>query len=306
MRNPLARKPHELDVDIVESWLSGASVVVITGAGGSIGSEIARQLYQITPNIVLMDRSESALFNVYQDVPCEAVLCDATNRECVLDNLPEGCIVIHAAAYKHVPMIQNNVDEAVRNNFYGTRVVAECAKQRHAKTFILISTDKAVNPVSAMGATKLLAEQYIRQQRSTTDFCIVRFGNVIKSSGSVMEIWDKQRDAGDPITVTDPTMRRYFMSIEEAAAMTLNAGSICKGGETFILDMGPSVCIGELADWYAGTYGCEKEIIGTRPGERLLESLSADNEMVVKSEIEGIGVARTQWIKIDKPLEILH
>jgi len=202
-----------------------------------------------------------------------------------------GATVFHCAAHKHVPMMQNNVGEAVKNNFGGTKIVADACARWGVSTMVNVSTDKAVHPVSVMGNTKALAEAYVRQfgEETNTAFCSVRFGNVIGSSGSVLETWVNQRDRGLPITLTDPDMTRYFMSLEEAAGLVLQASTLARGGETFALDMGAPICMGGLArKFLRANPGTEMEVTGIRPGERRHESLTGDGERTVATSLPGV------------------
>jgi FlaA1/EpsC-like NDP-sugar epimerase len=254
----LGRAPVQLDEAIVGAEIR-SRVVLVTGAGGSIGSELCRQVCRFGPErLVLVERFENALFQIHRElaaafphVPIEpriADVCDARRMEQLMEAArPE--LVLHAAAHKHVPMMEWNPGEAVKNNVGGTRIVADLAHRCGVQRFVLISTDKAVNPTSVMGATKRVAELYLQAlaSRSKTKFVTVRFGNVLDSAGSVIPIFREQIAKGGPITVTHPDMQRYFMTIPEASQLVLQAGAMGEGGEIFILDMGEPVGIVDLA-----------------------------------------------------------
>ncbi|MBT8485613.1 MAG: polysaccharide biosynthesis protein [Phycisphaerae bacterium] len=297
--------------------------VLITGAGGSIGSELARIVADHGPeHLLLMDRSENALFEIDRqiarrqpDVERLPVLHDVvdaagTLRHCE-NHRPH--LIIHAAAHKHVPMMERHPAAAVDNNVFGTMAIADAADAVGAERFVMISTDKAVNPASMMGATKRLAELYVQElnQRSATACSMVRFGNVLGSTGSVMEIWRRQVADGGPVTVTDPRMQRYFMTIPEAAALVLEAAALvdpaAPGGEVFLLDMGDPVAIIDMARRFVRQLGLEPRLpgegdaaadagvmrivfSGTRPGEKLAEELAFDVECMQPTRHPEINV----------------
>jgi FlaA1/EpsC-like NDP-sugar epimerase len=296
----LGRRAVNLDTPELQRFLAGKSILV-TGAGGSIGSEICRQIMKFCPGrLALIDRAENALFEIDRElrhqwlgaqiVPLVADVCDVKRIAQVFDSQrPE--VVFHAAAHKHVPMMEANPGEAVKNNVFGTRVVADAALEFGVEAFVMVSTDKAVNPTSVMGATKRMAELYVQSLNGDssavsqrTRFVAVRFGNVLGSSGSVVPIFRKQIEAGGPVTVTHPKMKRYFMTIPEASQLVMQAGAIGQGGEIFILDMGEPVRILDLAHEMIRRAGLkvgediELRISGVRPGEKLYEELSCDNE----------------------------
>ena len=312
------RPPRPLDERLIRRRIEGR-VVLITGAGGSIGSELARRVCEFHPaKLVLVERGENALFEIdrelaatHPDQSRAAVLHDVTCPRRTLDVLNEHrpAVVFHAAAHKHVPMMEDHPAQAVENNLYGTRSVADAAHAAGVERFVMISTDKAVNPSSIMGASKRLAELYIQHlnRTSRTMFCMVRFGNVLGSACSVLPIWERQLAAGGPLTVTDPAMRRYFMTIPEAAGLVLQAGSLAgaeggegghEGGEVFLLDMGEPVRVLDLALRFLSLRGhgaAEAKIrfIGARPGEKLFEELAYVGEDMLPTVHGGIRIWRT-------------
>ena len=254
----LERDEVRLDMDIVEHYIRD-KVVLVTGAGGSIGSEICRQIMRVGPKqILLLGHGENSIYlinqelkNIYKDGPIIPIIADIRDKQ-QLDQIftqynPQ--VVFHAAAHKHVPLMEIQPMAAVLNNIYGTRNVADVAGRHGVERFVMISTDKAVNPTSVMGATKRVAEKVIISMNDTYDtkYITVRFGNVLGSRGSVIPLFKKQIEAGGPVTVTDPEMTRYFMTIPEASQLVLQAGAMGKGGEVFLLDMGEPVKIIDLA-----------------------------------------------------------
>jgi FlaA1/EpsC-like NDP-sugar epimerase len=296
----LPRKPVHLDLHDIEQVIKD-QVVLVTGAGGSIGSELCRTIARLGPaTLVLVDQAENSLFHAHwalvdafpqlQVVPCIADICDAERMDAVFGEY-RPAFVFHAAAHKHVPMMEWNPGEAVKNNVLGTRTVATLAADWHVAWFVMISTDKAVNPTSVMGVSKRVAELYIQAlgQHSVTRFMTVRFGNVLGSNGSVIPIFQRQIAAGGPVTVTHPEMKRYFMTISEACQLVLQAAALGKGGELFILDMGEPVKIVELARELIRLSGLspdqdvEIRFTGLRPGEKLFEELSLGEEAVRKT-----------------------
>lgn len=315
----LRRAPIELDDDTIAAHLKG-QVVLVTGAGGSIGSEICRQVVRFHPaEVVLLERSENALFEIHRELRREAGtalpvvprLADVTDQHRVEEVFRERRpqVVFHAAAHKHVPMMEWNPGEAVKNNVHGTRTVADVADAFGVSSFVMISTDKAVNPTSVMGATKRVAEMYVQalSNRSATRFVTVRFGNVLGSAGSVIPIFKEQIAHGGPVTVTHPDMKRYFMTIPEACQLVLQAGSMGDGGEIFILDMGEPVKIVDLARDLIRLSGFKPgedvriEFVGARPGEKLYEELALDTERADKTRHEKIFVGRRggpPWVEL--------
>ena len=307
----LERDEVRLDMDIVEHYIRD-KVVLVTGAGGSIGSEICRQIMRVGPKqLLLLGHGENSIYlinqelkNIYKDGPITPIIADIRDKQ-QLDQIftqynPQ--VVFHAAAHKHVPLIEIQPMAAVLNNIYGTRNVADVAGRHGVKRFVMISTDKAVNPTSVMGATKRVAEKVIISMNDTYDtkYITVRFGNVLGSRGSVIPLFKKQIEAGGPVTVTDPEMTRYFMTIPEASQLVLQAGAMGKGGEVFLLDMGEPVKIIDLARNMIRLSGLEPDkdihikITGLRPGEKKYEELLTSEE----------GTNRTNHTKIfEAPLD---
>jgi FlaA1/EpsC-like NDP-sugar epimerase len=320
----LRREPVSLEMDAIAGIVRGKSVLV-TGAGGSIGSELCRQVCTFGPaRLVLVEQAENALFHVHRElvgahpdlaeglVPCIADITDKARLEAIFEeHRPE--LVFHAAAHKHVPMMEWNPGEAVKNNVFGTRAVADVAHARGVDRFVMISTDKAVNPTSVMGCSKRVAEIYVQAlaQRSQTRFVTVRFGNVLGSNGSVIPIFQEQIARGGPVTVTDPEMRRYFMTIPEACQLVLQAGTMGEGGEIFVLDMGEPVKIVDLARDLITLSGfkpgedIEIEFTGIRPGEKLFEELSVAEEAADKTRHPKIFVGKFRphdWTEVQAQL----
>ncbi len=307
----LDRKPHRLDEQAIRDTLTGKRVL-ITGAGGSIGSEIARLVAGYGPAALLLaERAENNLFNIdrqiasrWPNVPRRALLhdvCDEARTRRLIEQLKPH-VVFHAAAHKHVPMMEDHPRAALENNFFGTRSIADAAAAAGAERFVMISTDKAVNPTSVMGATKRAAELYVQHLngRSATDFTMVRFGNVLGSACSVIPIWAEQLAEGGPVTVTDPRMTRYFMTIPEAAALVIQAGSLPGvGGQVMLLDMGEPIRILDLAERFVNLHGLEAGrdvdlvLTGARPGEKLFEELAYDSEDVQPTAHEAVRIWKT-------------
>ncbi len=307
----LGRSPVNLDTEGVAAFLGGSRIVV-TGAGGSIGSEMCRQVCRFGPaSLILVERYENNLFEIERElrssypnlqiIPCVADITDAPRMASIFETQAPQ-VVIHAAAHKHVPMMESNPSEAVKNNVRGTRMLAELADRHKAAVFVMISTDKAVRPKSVMGASKRMAELYVQSlaQNSGTRFMTVRFGNVLGSAGSVIPIFKKQIAAGGPITVTHPEMKRYFMTIPEAAQLVLQAASMGSGGEIYVLDMGEPVKIVSLAEELIRLSGLkpyddiEITFTGVRPGEKLFEEISLDDENLTKTQHAKIYVGKNR------------
>jgi FlaA1/EpsC-like NDP-sugar epimerase len=267
----LGREAVQLDLDLIEAFAKDKTILV-TGAGGSIGSEMCRQLCNFNPKLLLLiEQAENPLFYIERElrkqfpaIRINALICNITDKVRV-DEIFENYkpqVVIHAAAHKHVPLMELNAGEAVKNNIVGTQVVADAADNYGTTNFVMISTDKAVNPTSIMGSSKRIAEMYAQDLSTTskTHFVTVRFGNVLNSEGSVVPIFKKQIAEGGPVTITDRKMKRYFMTIPEASQLILQAAAMGKGGEIFVLDMGKPIEIMELAKTLI-------TLSGFRPGE---------------------------------------
>ncbi len=305
----LGRDPVQLDDENLHEFLTG-KVVMVTGAGGSIGSELVRQVSQFSPKLLLLvERAEYMLFQIEREmakdfadtdfVPLIADVGDEPRmRDIFAQFKPE--VVFHAAAHKHVPLMESNPAEAIKNNVFATKLIGELAGESGTKDFVLISTDKAVNPTSVMGASKRIAEIVLQSLNNKygTNFMAVRFGNVLGSAGSVVPIFREQIKNGDPITVTHPDMTRYFMTIPEASQLVMQAGALGKGGEIFILDMGQPVRILDLAEDMIRLSGLEPyediDIVftGVRGGEKLFEELEITGENLLKTEHPKIFIGK--------------
>ncbi|MBN1607500.1 MAG: polysaccharide biosynthesis protein [Polyangiaceae bacterium] len=313
----LGREPVELDTELVRSFLQGKRVAV-TGAGGSIGSELCRQVARFAPSeLVLVEQAEYPLFMIQQELlrdfpplaiaPVVCDICDSARVESVFRKCRPQ-IVFHAAAHKHVPMMELNPGEAVKNNVFGTCKVADAADRFGSEAFVLISTDKAVNPTSIMGATKRVAEMYIQSlsQVSTTQYVAVRFGNVLGSTGSVVPIFKAQISEGRPVTVTHPEMQRYFMTIPEASQLVMQAAAMGHGGQIFVLDMGTPVRIVDLARELIRLSGFEPDVdipiqfTGIRPGEKLFEEIAFDAEKMDRTQHQKIFIGRLSPVGMDE------
>lgn len=301
----LRREPVRLEINEISGYLKGKRVLV-TGAGGSIGSELCRQIARLGPSqLVLLGKGENSIYEIDQELrakypriviePVIADIRDQARINAVFRRLRPQ-VIFHAAAHKHVPLMEYQPEEAVRNNIFGTKTVAEAADRHNAEVFVMISTDKAVNPTSVMGATKRVAELVISSmnQASSTRFTAVRFGNVLGSRGSVIPLFKKQIAAGGPVTVTHPEMQRYFMTIPEAAQLVLQAGAMAAGGEVFVLDMGEPVKIVDMVRDLIILSGrvpgedIEIKFTGLRPGEKLFEELLTAEEGTVATRHEKI------------------
>ena len=321
----LGRKPIQLSNQNVSREIMG-KVVLVTGAAGSIGSEICRQVMHYSPaKLIMLDQAESPMYDFQYEMnntPDFKLVRDKmafviTNvkdpvrmREVFEEFRPQ--IVYHAAAYKHVPFMEENAYEAVFVNVFGTKLVADLAVEFGAEKFVMISTDKAVNPTNVMGATKRIAEIYTQSRKCNTKFITTRFGNVLGSNGSVVPLFRKQIAQGGPITVTDRRITRFFMTIPEACSLVLEAGSIGEGGDIFVFDMGEKVKIWDLAEKMRKlSHHPEIEIIetGLRPGEKLYEEVLANEENTIKTDNEKIMhavVRKYEAANVDKMLEKLH
>lgn len=310
----LGRKPVKLHLEEIAGYLTGERVLV-TGAGGSIGSELCRQVARFEPEqLLLLGRGENSIYEIdreleedFPDLHITPLIADVRDRARLTQIFREyqPTVVFHAAAHKHVPLMESAPDEAVKNNVFGTKNVAELADVYGVKRFVMISTDKAVNPTSVMGATKRVAEMIIQllAKKSRTKFCAVRFGNVLGSRGSVIPLFKHQIAMGGPVTVTHPDMVRFFMTIPEAVSLVIQAGAMGEKGELFILDMGEPVKIVDLARDLIRLSGLvpEKDILieycGIRPGEKLYEEILTIEE--------GTNTTRHERIFVGKPNEIL-
>ena len=308
----LGREPITLDINRIMDYVAG-KVVLVTGGGGTIGSELCRQISDHSPKrLIIFDIYENNAYDIqnelkrkYPDLDLVALIGsvrDSKRLDCVFKTYKPD-IVYHAAAHKHVPLMEDSPNETIKNNVFGTLKTAQCADKYGVQKFVLISTDKAVNPTNIMGASKRICEMIIQayNNRSDTEFVAVRFGNVLGSNGSVIPLFKKQIEAGGPVTVTDPNIIRYFMTIPEAVTLVLQAGASAKGGEIFVLDMGKPVKILTLAENLIRLSGftpykdIKIEFIGLRPGEKLYE------EMLMAEE--GLTETENSMIHIGKPIE---
>lgn len=313
----LRRDPIKLDLGRIAGYLSGKRVLV-TGAGGSIGSELCRQIANMSPSsLTILGKGENSIYEIdyelqqkFNGLTINPIIADirdnARIQQIFVQLKPQ--VVFHAAAHKHVPLMEAQPTEAVRNNIFGTKVVAEAADRHGVEVFVMISTDKAVNPTSVMGATKRVAEMIVQNisKTSNTKFVAVRFGNVLGSRGSVVPLFKKQIARGGPITITHPEMRRYFMTIPEASQLVLQAGSIAKGGEVFVLDMGEPIKISDMACDLVELSGLiphrdiQIKFTGLRPGEKLFEELLTAEEGTTSTRHEKIFVANLKPVNEEK------
>ena len=309
----LGRDPISVDMDSILGYVQG-KVVLVTGGGGSIGSELCRQIASHKPKqLVILDIYENAVYDVqqelkvrYPDLDLVVLIASVrnTNRMNYIFSRYKPNIVYHAAAHKHVPLMEDSPTEAIKNNVFGTFKTAQAAAMSGVQRFVMISTDKAVNPTNIMGASKRICEMIIQtfDKRYETEFVAVRFGNVLGSNGSVIPLFRKQIEAGGPVTVTHPDIIRYFMTIPEAVSLVLQAGAYAKGGEIFVLDMGEPVRILDLAEnliklsGYRVGEDIKIEFTGLRPGEKLYEELLMDEE--------GMKDTANKMIHIGKPIEL--
>ena len=313
----LGREEVKLDTKAIQQQIAGKTVLV-SGAGGSIGSEICRQVVSFSPKrIILLGHGEFSIYNIdyeLRQIPdrrfeIERVIADIQDRDRIFEVMEKykPDIIYHAAAHKHVPLMEENPLEAVKNNVFGTKNLAEAAKAAEVSKFVMISTDKAVNPPNVMGATKRIAEMIVTglNEENKTNFACVRFGNVLGSSGSVVPVFKEQIEKGGPVTVTDFRMTRYFMTIPEASRLVLQAGAMSEGGEIFVLDMGEPVKILDLARqmiWLSGHTENDIEIVeaGIRPGEKLYEELLATDENVQEQIFEKIFVGKVHNLPLEQ------
>ena len=319
-RNPIKLPKKNIQNDLINK------TILVTGAAGSIGSEIVRQLLNLQPKkVILLDQAESALYDLNQELirknkskNTEIIVGDITRKE-RLTNIfksfrPE--IIFHAAAYKHVPLMENNPTESIRTNLLGTKIIADLAAEHNIQKFILVSTDKAVNPTNVMGASKRSAEMYCQalNQEHKTKFIITRFGNVLGSNGSVIPLFKKQINSGGPVTVTHPDVTRFFMTIKEACQLVLEASSMGNGGEIYVFDMGESIKIIDLAKKMIQLAGLKIDkdikikIIGLRPGEKMFEETLNINENTSKTHHPKILIGKVSVVNlldINKSIEKL-
>lgn len=318
----LGREEVKLDMEQIAKQLSGKTVLV-SGAGGSIGSEVCRQIIRFSPErILLLGHGENSIYlinkelnNLNTDTEIVPIIADVQDRERIFRVMEQfkPDRVYHAAAHKHVPLMEYNPTEAVKNNIYGTKNMAEAAKAADVHSFVMISTDKAVNPPNVMGATKRVAEMIVTglNEKGKTNFVAVRFGNVLGSRGSVIPLFKEQIQNGGPVTVTDFRMTRYFMTIPEASRLVLQASALAQGGEIFVLDMGEPVRILDLAKKMVKLSGyTEKEIpiveAGIRPGEKLYEELLASSEHTDRKVYDKIFVGKVNNEPIEDVMRFVH
>ncbi len=313
----LGREPISLGKKIIENFIHGKSIL-ITGAAGSIGSELCRQIARFEPLfLILLDQDETGIFNISAELEDKfpklkkiSLVADIRDEEKIKNVFKElqPNIVFHAAAYKHVPLMEKNPDEAVKNNIFGTKIIAEASIKNRVESFIFISTDKAVNPTSIMGATKRLGEMICQalNQNNSTKFISVRFGNVLDSRGSVIPIFREKIKKREPIEITHPEMKRYFMTNSEACLLVLQAGAIGRGGEVFVLDMGKPIKILDLAREMIQLSGLEPDkdipIVFTepRPGEKLFEEILNSEEGTMATQNQKIFIAKLSPVTEDK------
>lgn len=319
----LGREEVKLDMDSIKDQITG-KVILVTGAGGSIGSELCRQVMKFNPKqLLLLGHGENSIYQIHQEMlnshrhgqtEFVPIIADVQDRKLIFELMAEykPDIIYHAAAHKHVPLMEYNPREAVKNNVYGTKNVAEAAKANNVKNFVMISTDKANHPTSVMGSTKRMAEMIVTSlnEPGKTKFSAVRFGNVLGSRGSVIPLFRKQIAKGGPITVTDFRMIRYFMTIPEASRLVIQSGALAKGGEIFILDMSEPVKIVDLAKnmiRLSGLTEYDIEIVesGIRPGEKLYEELLLDKERNDEEIFEKIFVGNIHGFSMDEVMSFV-
>ncbi|MCR3955293.1 MAG: polysaccharide biosynthesis protein [Gudongella sp.] len=322
----LGREEVEIDIEEVKNYLRG-KIIMVTGGGGSIGSELCRQIAIQKPSrLVMVDIYENTTYDVqnelkhsFKSLNLKVYIASVRDKqrinELIRDEMPD--IIFHAAAHKHVPLMEDSPKEAIKNNVFGTWNLARAAIEAGVDKFVMVSTDKAVNPTNVMGASKRLCEILVQSMNSlsNTEFVAVRFGNVLGSNGSVIPLFKKQISAGGPVTVTHPEVIRYFMTIPEAVQLVLQAGAMARGGEIFVLDMGEPVRIMDLAEDLIRLSGFEPhidipiEIVGLRPGEKLFEELLLDEEGILDTKNEKIFIAKQSKIDYEalkKELELLY
>jgi FlaA1/EpsC-like NDP-sugar epimerase len=319
----LGRDAVELDIENVEEYLKN-KVVLVTGAGGSIGSEVCRQISRFKPSqVILLGHGENSIHSIELELKDSygrkieyiTEIADVQDQSKIVEIMSQYSpnVVFHAAAHKHVPLMERNPEEAVKNNVIGTKNVAEAANLCGVQSFVMVSTDKAVNPTSVMGATKRIAEMIIQSMDaiSNTRFVVVRFGNVLGSRGSVIPLFKEQIKKGGPVTVTHPDMVRYFMTIPEASKLVLQAGALARGGEIFVLDMGDPVKIVDLAKNLIKLSGYTEDEIkikftGVRSGEKLYEELLNENEVHEQQVFPKIYIGKSHNLKLDLVLKLIQ
>ncbi|WP_042348379.1 polysaccharide biosynthesis protein [Bacillus massiliigorillae] len=319
----LGREPVQLDMESISECITN-QVILVTGAGGSIGSEICRQIAQFNPKqLILLGHGENSIYTIemelketykHSNIEFLTEIADIQDEKKMFSIMAHYLpnVVYHAAAHKHVPLMERNPEEAVKNNLIGTSNVAKAASWHNVQVFVMISSDKAVNPTSVMGATKKLSEMLIQQmnEESKTKFVVVRFGNVLGSRGSVIPLFTKQIENGGPVTVTDPNMERYFMTIPEASRLVIQSGVLAQGGEIFVLDMGEPVKIVDLARNLIKLSGhttdeIEIKYIGIRQGEKLFEELLNENEIYDEQVYPNIYVGKARDLYISEIEDII-
>ena len=319
----LGREPVSLDTRAIENFIQN-KVVLITGAAGSIGSELCRQVAKFRPSqLLLLDQDETGIFNISEELEDKfprlkifSEICDIQDEEKIeqIFSHYHPNVIFHAAAYKHVPLMEVHSDEAVKNNVFGTKIVAESAIKYGVEKFIFVSTDKAVNPTSVMGATKRVGEMICQNlnQKNSTKFISVRFGNVLDSRGSVIPIFREQIKKGGPVEVTHPEMKRYFMMTSEACLLVMEAGAMGRGGEVFVLDMGEPVKILDLAKEMIRLSGFEPDkdipivFTGVRPGEKLFEEILTAEEGTIATQNQKIFMAKLSRVDENKLNQVLE
>ncbi|WP_146621803.1 polysaccharide biosynthesis protein [Enterococcus florum] len=320
----LGREEVKLDIDSIKDQLT-AQVILVTGAGGSIGSEICRQVIKFNPSkLILLGHGENSIYQIERELKSKhinkvtqiiPVIADIQDREKIFETMDryKPTIVYHAAAHKHVPLMEYNPREAVKNNIFGTKNVAEASKSFCVENFVMVSTDKANNPPNVMGSTKRIAEMIITSlnEEGKTKFSAVRFGNVLGSRGSVIPLFREQIAKGGPVTVTDFRMTRYFMTIPEASRLVIQSGALANGGEIFILDMGEPVKIVDLAKNMVRLSGYQEDEIeiietGIRPGEKLYEELLLDKERNDEAVFEKIFVGHIEGYSLEKVMDFVE
>ncbi|MFH1656249.1 MAG: nucleoside-diphosphate sugar epimerase/dehydratase [Candidatus Nealsonbacteria bacterium] len=313
----LGRDPVQIDTKLIEDFIKGKKIL-ITGSAGSIGSELSRQVAKFKPSqLLLLDQDETGIFNIseelkdkFDNLDIKSLIVDIRDKD-KIEKIFEGLkpnIVFHVAAYKHVPLMEKHSDEAIKNNVLGTKIIAENSLKNQVEKFIFISTDKAVNPTSIMGATKRVGEMICQtlNQKNSTKFISVRFGNVLDSRGSVIPIFREQIKKGGPVQITHPEMKRYFMIIPEACLLVMQSAEMGQGGEVFVLNMGKPVKILDLANEMIKLSGYEPDkdipivFIGTRPGEKLFEEILTSEEGTISTENQNIFKAKLSLVNEEK------